>query len=298
MAEIMLKKIKLSNGETIAYRERLGGKQNVLLIHGNMNSSKHWDVVLENIDSEYKLYAIDLRGFGLSSYHQPINSIKDLADDVKEFVEQLNLNDFALIGWSTGGAVSMQFVAENPGKCHKLILLASASTRGYPLYELLGNGMPDLNRRIQTYTETKAEKTKVITTEQAYLTKNRDFLKQVYNAVIYTKNMPAPDHYEEYIDDMLTQRNYAEILHALNTFNISKEFNGLIEGNNLAEKITLPTLVLLGDRDLVVTKQMANEIMIDIGENASFVELKDCGHSPLIDDLEQLLEKITEFLDK
>ena len=29
-----------------------------------MTSSKHWDLVLENMDAEYKLYALDLRGFG------------------------------------------------------------------------------------------------------------------------------------------------------------------------------------------------------------------------------------------
>ncbi|MEH7343565.1 alpha/beta hydrolase [Bacillus sp. JJ1532] len=298
MTEIMIKNVSLPNGETIFYRERLGGTKKVLLVHGNMNSSKHWDVVLENMDPKYKLYAIDQRGFGLSSYQNPIYSIKDLADDIDHFTKAIELKDFSIIGWSTGGTVSMQYVADHPEMCDKMILLASGSTRGYPLYESDEKGMLDLNRRVETYAQTKSEKAKVITTEQAYATRNRELLRMIYDAVIYTKNKPEPERYEEYIDDMLTQRNYAEILHALNTFNISQTYNGLIEGTGDAGKIKIPTLVLLGDRDLVITRQMNEEIMEDIGENASFVELKDCGHSPLIDDWEQLLQVMSEFLDR
>ncbi|MBY0121081.1 alpha/beta fold hydrolase [Bacillus sp. S/N-304-OC-R1] len=298
MTEIMIKNVDLPNGETIFYRERSGGSQNVLLVHGNMNSSKHWDVVLERMDSKYKLYAIDQRGFGLSTYRQPIYSIKDLAYDLKSFIEAIGLKDFSIIGWSLGGTVCMQYVADNPQACEKMILLASGSTRGYPLYEIDEKGMPDLNRRVETYEQTKLEKAKVITTVEAYASKNRDFLRMVYDAVIYTKNKPNPERYEEYIDDMLTQRNYPEMLHALNTFNISGKFNGLMEGTGEGEKIKIPTLVLLGDRDLVISRQMNEEILEDIGENASFIELKDCGHSPLIDDLEQLLNVMSEFLDR
>ena len=42
---------------------------------------------------------------------------------------------------------------------------------------------------------------------------------------------------------------------------------------------------------------MAKEIIEDMGNVARFIELKDCGHSPLVDDLDQLLQVITEFLD-
>lgn len=298
MTEIMIKSVDLPNGETIFYRERSGGTQNVLLVHGNMNSSKHWDVVLETMDPKYKLYAIDQRGFGLSTYRQLIYSIKDLADDLKHFTEAIGLKDFSIIGWSLGGTVCMQYVADNPDACKKMILLASGSTRGYPLYESDQKGMPDVNRRVETYEQTKLEKAKVITTVEAYASKNRNFLRMVYDAVIYTKNKPDPARYEEYIDDMLTQRNYPEILHALNTFNISRKSNGLIEGTGEADNIKIPTLVLLGDRDLVISRQMNEEIVEDIGENAIFIELKDCGHSPLIDDLEQLVNVMSEFLDR
>lgn len=294
-ANVVIRKVDLPNGESIAYRERAGGEKRVLLIHGNMTSSKHWDLLLEGMDPTYKMYAIDMRGFGQSTYKELVCSIKDFSDDVKGFVDEIGLKDFSIIGWSTGGAVGMQFVADYPGYCTELVLLASASTRGYPVYKTSWNGLPDPRKRLQTYEEVKKDR-RTITMQAAYDRKDRNFLKATWNMLIYTKDKPAPERYEEYIDDMLTQRNLAEVYHSLNTFNISNSNNGLMEGSNRAKDINIPVLILRGERDLVVSKQMTEEIIADLGPNAKFVELKDCGHSPLVDDLGQLLKAIDEFL--
>jgi pimeloyl-ACP methyl ester carboxylesterase len=293
---VEIKKIDLPNGETIAFRERDGGVKNVLLIHGNMTSSKHWDLLIDKMDPEYKIFALDLRGFGESSYHEPIMSIKDFSDDVKLFVEEIGLKDFTIIGWSTGGAVGMQFVADHPGLCEKLVLLASASTRGYPFFGTSPEGLPDVNNRLVAYEDVKADTGKTIAVQTAYDQENRGFLKAMWNMLIYTHRKPEESHYDEYVDDMLTQRNLAEVYHSLNTFNISAVNNGLKEGTNQVKDIKIPVLVLRGDRDLVVTERMTAEIVEDFEGRAIFMELKDCGHSPLVDDLEQLQQQIEGFL--
>lgn len=294
---VLLKKVRLPNGETIAYRERRGGEEKILLIHGNMTSSKHWDLLFENMDVHYKIFAVDMRGFGGSSYRNRIHSIKDFSDDIKLFADEITLKDFSIIGWSTGGAVGMQFAADYPDYCKRLVLLASASTRGYPFYKTGLNGLPDIQKRLKTYEEIKQD-LKTITIQGAYERKDSRLLKNTWDMLIYTKNKPEPDRYEEYIDDMLTQRNLAEVYHALNTFNISDKNNGLTEGSNQVQKINIPVLVLHGDRDLVVTENMTEEILEDFQGRAEFVQLKDCGHSPLVDDLEQLLKVIDDFFTR
>jgi pimeloyl-ACP methyl ester carboxylesterase len=294
VVNVTIKEVQLTNGETIAYRERAGGEKKVLLIHGNMTSSKHWDLVLNKMSEEYKLYALDLRGFGLSSYNKRITSIKDFSDDVKLFVDEIGLKDFAIVGWSTGGAVAMQFTADYPGYCNKLILLASESTRGYPFDgRLSDNQVP---RRFTSYEDIKRDIIRTLPVQAAYDTNNVELLKLIWNAVIYTKKQPAPELYDEYVQDMRTQRNLAEVHHSNNTFNISHHHNGLVEGNGLVDKINVPVLVLRGDRDLVITAEMTRELVEDLGPKAKFVELKDCGHSPLVDDLPQLLKEVTNFL--
>jgi pimeloyl-ACP methyl ester carboxylesterase len=298
MKNVLMKEVILSNGEKLTYREREGGNTKILLIHGNMTSSKHWDLILENMDDSFKVYAVDLRGFGGSSYLTPIQSIKDFSDDVKLFVDSIGLTDFTIVGWSTGGAVGMQFVADYPGYCEKLILLASASTRGYPFYGVNSEGQVDLNLRYLTYEDIKMDTIRTIPIQGAYDSGNRELLKTIWNSAIYTHNQPSPERYEEYVDDMLTQRNLAEVYHALNTFNISSVDNMASCGTHLVSKIDIPVLVLRGDRDYVVTEEMTKEIVEDFGERASFVELKDCGHSPLVDDLDQLMNTMYQFLNK
>ena len=55
-----------------------------------------------------------------------------------------------MIGWSTGGAAAMKFCADYPTDCHRLILLASASTRGYPFFGTDENGQPDVTKRLKS----------------------------------------------------------------------------------------------------------------------------------------------------
>ena len=286
----------LSNGESIAYHERLSGEKTIVLVHGNMTSSKHWDIFIDALDPTYSVYALDMRGFGGSTYNQRISGIKDFSEDLKGFIDQLGIKDFTLIGWSTGGAVCMQFVADYPGYCDKLVLLASASTRGYPFFGTKADGTPDFEKRLQTIEEVKADPSKTKVIQGFYDTKNRAGLKAVWNAGIYTHNQPEASLYDEYVDDMLTQRNLADVYHSLNTFNISGFHNGLTQGTDQAKDITIPVLILRGDRDYIVTEQMTQEIVEDLGENATYIPLVDCGHSPLIDDMEQLIAKIEGFL--
>ncbi len=291
-----MRSVQLTNGEKISYRVRRGGKEVVLLLHGNMTSSKHWDLVLESFDENYTLYAVDLRGFGKSTYMSPIESIRDFSDDVKDFVDTLELDSFSMIGWSMGGAVAQQFCADYPGYCQRLVLLASASTRGYPFYGTGADGLPDVNHRLTTYEEVKQDAGKTIAVQGAYDRQDKEFLRLLWNSLIYTQKQPPKQRYDAYLEDMLTQRNLAEVYQALNRFNISSTYNGLVEGTNQVKDIDIPILVLRGDQDLVVTEQMIKEILGDYGDQAVYKELSGAGHSPLVDNLAGLLQTIELFI--
>jgi pimeloyl-ACP methyl ester carboxylesterase len=190
----------------------------------------------------------------------------------------------------------VQFTADYPEYCNKLILLASESTRGYPFDGKLNEN--DEPRRFALHEEIKRDVTKTIPVQTAYDTNNTELLKLIWNSVIYTHNQPAPELYDEYVQDMRTQRNLAEVHHSNNTFNISHHHNGLVKGSGKVDDINVPVLVLRGERDYVVTAEMTNELLNDLGNKARFIELKNCGHSPLVDDLPQFLKAITPFLNE
>lgn len=293
---VRLDTVDLDNGETIGYRERDGGTIPVLLLHGNMTSSKHWDVVLDAMDERFKLYAMDMRGFGKSSYDEPIDSLADLANDVELFVEELNLDSFHLWGWSTGGGVAMTYAANHSDRVDKLALLAPASTRGYPMYKKDENGQPT-DEYLTDREEIAQDPVQVLPVLQAHETENKAVMKEIWNQLIYVNNQPEPDHYDEYVADMFTQRNLVDINYALVHFNISTVHNGIREGTGLVEDIEAKTLVLHGEDDLVITEEMVGETLDDLGDTATFVELDGCGHSPLIDDLDQLLSEVEAFFE-
>ncbi|HWL26122.1 MAG TPA: alpha/beta hydrolase [Ureibacillus sp.] len=292
-----LKVVELSNGETITYRERPGGEKLVLFIHGNMTSSKHWDILMDTFNEDYTIIAPDLRGFGGSTYNKRASHVRDFSNDIKLFVDSLGLKKFSLVGWSFGGTVCMQFCADNPEYCEKLVLLASGSTRGYAHYKTNSDGSPDVTTRFTTIEEIESDEMRTIPMQALYDTKNRDGLKLVWNSAIYTHKQPGEEKYNEYIDDMLTQRNLADVYHALNTFNISHVDNVAAKGTGEIDKINIPVLNLYGERDLVVPYIMTQEITEDFGDKAKTVKLENCGHSPLIDDLQQLKTAIENFLN-
>jgi pimeloyl-ACP methyl ester carboxylesterase len=295
MTEISLKSVELPNGETMGYRERAGGEEVVLLVHGNMNSSKHWDVVIENLDACFKVYAVDLRGFGISTYHRPIEDLTDYTRDLKLFTEALGLTSFHLAGWSTGGGVVMQYAADYPEQVKTLILLASMSTRGYPFYRDNEQGLPDLTQRITTREEIN-QLPRTLLISAAGANKDKPFMKALFDAAVYNVLKPDPERYEAYLEDILTQRNLADIYHGLNVFNISDIDNAAAKGTGAAKRIQAPTLVIRGQNDLIITENMSREILEDIGAQARGIYMDNCGHSPLVDDLPQLLRHMTDFM--
>lgn len=292
--DISFDKVELENGEKLAYRKAGHGEQILLLIHGNTSSSKHWDLLMENISySEFTVYAPDLRGFGESSYNNRINSINDFSEDIKLFCEELNLRKFSLIGWSAGGAVALRFTVDYQDHIKKLILLESSSIKGFPIYiegEYLAS-RDEIRQAVKPALKAYQWKDKFILNKLARWT-----MKKICERSMYSENTPKKDRYNKYIDEMLKQRNLVDINFSLSYFNISHEHNGLIEGTGEVDKIEVPTLIIQGERDDVVNVDMAKEILNGIGENAELEIISGAGHSPLVDKLEETLETIISFL--
>lgn len=289
--------VSLSNGETIAYQEV--GRENkeiLVLIHGNMTSSQHWDLVIEKLQGEYHIYAIDLRGFGKSTYHKSIDSLQDFANDLKLFIDELQLKKFSLMGWSMGGGVAMEFTACHTEFVEKLILVESVGMKGYPIFKKDMNGQPIVSTLLKTKEEIAQDPVQIAPVLDAIKNRNKLYYKTVWNLLIYTHHKPDPERYEKYLDDMLTQRNFIDVNYALTTFNISDEHNGVVPGNGHIHRLQVPTLVVQGDRDYVVPQVVGEELANHL-PNAKLAILENCGHSPFIDCLDEFTQHVTNWLE-
>ncbi len=291
MKDIKVKEIALINGETYRYRQYIGGEKIIILVHGNMATSKFYHELINELPEEYTVYAIDLRGCGGSTYNRPIDTLRDLAGDLKLFADELNLTKFDLLGWSTGGAVSMLFCSSYGYMISRLILVASAGVSGYHSYGIETDGSKIL---LKTKKEMKEDSNKIAQLK-ALENKDKAYYKSLWDVAIYNKNKPAPEVYNKHIEESLLQKNLIDILYGLNRFNISDYYNGLSMGTGEVKNIKVPTTLIQGEDDLLVSVDEAKELKEAIGENAKLILVKECGHSPMVDALEVLVKVIAEY---
>jgi len=177
LREIPVSYVSLSNGEKLAYR-KLGSKgKTLLLLHGNMSSSVFYDTVMETLEDEYIIYAVDMRGFGDSSYTKPIASLADFAYDIKLLIEELKLNNLIVAGWSTGGGVCLELAAILPEVIEKVILIESVGIKGYPIFRKDEQGRPIMTELLSSYEDIANDPIQVKPVVHALETKNKDFLE-------------------------------------------------------------------------------------------------------------------------
>ena len=290
--QINFKNVLLSNGESIHYRD--SGKGPVLvLLHGNMTSSYHLQQFILSLPDDIRVIAPDMRGFGQSSYNQPINSLTELSTDINELLTQLGINHYALAGWSMGGGVAIQHAVDYKDKVTQLILISSVGITGYPLKANAGQG------DFLTSKQAIANDPMTSSVINAFTNKDKAFIQGLWDMAVYNHSKPTEAEYPHLIDDILTQVNINDIYYALSYFNVSSESNGLIQGNNLINYLTTPTLIIHGEDDLVIPVAAANhtyEVLTSLNKSVSIHKYPLSGHSLFIDKPEQLKQQILNFI--
>lgn len=284
----MDKYIKLSNGETIFYKHIKNGHPPLLMLHGNLCSGLHFKPFIPYISQRYDLYIPDMRGFGRSSYINPITFINDLSNDIYDFTNKLHLSEFDLLGWSAGGAVCLQFAANHPEKIRHLFLVNSVGYKGCPMYRPDGHIYKNVNAMCK-------EESQVLPAQTAIEKQDISFMYQLWDNVIFTNKKPSNEDMLTFTMASLAQRNLPEMYFALSNFNISHEHNGYTKGTGEISNIKTPVLFLWGSDDVIISEKDVRETKHAITCKAEVVMLDNCAHSPFIDCPEKLFSKILCF---
>ena len=289
MKQYTVNTITIPSGEVIAYRKAGDGENSLLLIHGNMSSSVHWQTTMEDLAKDFTIFAPDMRGFGESSYNKPFDSLKCLAADLSEFVDEVGIHNFTVIGWSTGGGVALELAALRPEAVKKVITLGSVPITGYPIYKKDENGAPILTELVKTKDEIANDPVQVVPVLTAVANNNRDFIRLVLDNSLYIKNKPSNSDYERYIDAVLQQRCLVDTNYSLLTFNMTNTPSLSAVGSNRLDLVKCPIVMLQGADDPVVPLAWAEESHAAIGDKANFVLLEGLGHSAMTDDFEAFI---------
>ncbi|MGW8884144.1 alpha/beta fold hydrolase [Streptomyces sp. NPDC055749] len=93
----------------------------VVLVHGRGGSSLDWTLVAERLADEYRVYALDFRGHGLSDWPGRY-SFELFRDDLHAFLEARNLYGATVVGHSMGGVAACLLAEREPGLIGGLVL--------------------------------------------------------------------------------------------------------------------------------------------------------------------------------
>lgn len=288
----MEKKFISIGKETIAYLD-IGEGPVVLMVHGNMSSSVHYEPLISRIKDKYRCIAVDLRGFGDSSYNNRFDTLEELADDVNLFTEALGIDSYYLVGWSNGGGVSLRLCAKYPEKVKKFFDIEGAGLKGYPLYrkkDFESTGEPYANKE-----EMATDPMQVAPVLAIFEKGDAAMMTSIWDATIYTVNKPTREQNDLWMSETLKQRNLVDLDWALATLNMSDEYTPYGKGDGTIKNIKCPVALTMADKDIVVPDYMVLDNYNALGSLATLLPYENCGHSPMVDCPDRLAADVVKF---
>lgn len=109
----------------------------VVLVHGNVSSSRFFERTMLALASDYHVIAPDFRGYGESETKDidATRGVRDFSDDLYALLDALGELSHGkkvhLVGWSVGGGVIMQFAMDHADAVASLSLIAPMSPFGF-----------------------------------------------------------------------------------------------------------------------------------------------------------------------
>src|SRR3954449_1259662 len=112
------------HGHRVIYRT-VGSGPPVVLIHGMVNSSRHWEEVALRLADRYTVIAPDLIGHGDSAAVRGDYSIGAHATSIRDMLAVIGIDRATIVGHSLGSGVAMQFFYQFPQRTERLVLVSS-----------------------------------------------------------------------------------------------------------------------------------------------------------------------------
>lgn len=245
------------NGLNINY-EVSGEGVPVILLHGwlcSLETMKPIEKALQN----FKVYNVDLPGFGKSDMIKKPFSTNDFGDSLDEFIRILKIQNPILIGHSNGGRTILNYAGRNLGEPKKIVLIDSAGIKP----------KRKLSYYIKVYTFKILKKFLGIFPDVEMFNNIRERVLGKFGSTDY-KNSP-------------------EILRKTMSTIINEDQTEILKN------IKAPTLLLWGENDEDTPIQDGKIIEKNI-QNSSLIEIKGAGHFSYLDSYNQCMEIIKEFI--
>lgn len=252
----MNKRIKLED-LVIHYRFRGSGRP-LILLHGWNKSARIFVNLQNRLAKDFAVYALDLPGFGNSSFPQSVWGVPDYARLVTKFADSLKIAQFSLIGHSFGGRIALELAAKYPGRIDKLVLTGVPVLRKKLLFRLIYGLV--------------AKTAKLIFFIPPFI-----FFQNLFKKILY--------RLVGEVDYLQTDKQKRKIFKKVIAYNQVKLLN----------KITSPALLVWGENDRVTPLKNAN-LMLKCFQRAQLKIIPLSGHKLPYEKPEDFYRTVNSFL--
>jgi pimeloyl-ACP methyl ester carboxylesterase len=97
----------------------------VILIHGFNYDLNAWNTNIDAFAGRFKVYALDLWGSGFSTREPMDYGFPLFAEQIRSFMDCLDIPRAHLVGHSMGGGTAIFFSVKYPGRVDRLVLIGS-----------------------------------------------------------------------------------------------------------------------------------------------------------------------------
>ena len=247
----------------------------LLLLHGTASSLHTWDGWVEQLRPQWRIVRLDLPGFGLTGPHPSDDySTAAMIDFLDRFVKAAGLKHFALAGNSLGGQYAWRFALRHPEQVSALILIDAA---GYPL-RLEGPGT--LGLRLARMP---------VLGELMRLAPVEGFTRNGLNAVYGDRSKVGEPLVTRHAELMRRPGNRAALSAR------ARSVDPRDDSWKQLPRLSVPTLVLWGERDLWIKPEFGQRFAQDI-PGARLISYPDLGHVPMEEDPVRTARDAAAFL--
>ncbi|MBY5959637.1 alpha/beta fold hydrolase [Membranicola marinus] len=232
---------------TLNYK-KYGQGEPLIILHGLFGALDNWATLGRKWAEHYTVYLVDLRNHGKSP-HTESHTIGDMAEDVKNFIQQHDIRNPIVLGHSMGGKAAMELALSQPDLVSALII-ADIGAQAYP------RGHDHIIEAIRSVDPARMESRKDIEQKLSetiqdpgvvfFIAKNIDRTKEGYR-------------WKMNIDTI--ERDYEEILKAIKTGRIFDK----------------PTFLLRGGKSGYVTSENIN-LLRQLFPNIQIETIEGAGH--------------------
>jgi 3-oxoadipate enol-lactonase len=241
--------------------EERGQGTPVVLLHGFPLDHTIWAPIVPLLESKARLIMPDLRGYGQSPDKDEIHSMRLLAADIVELMDQLELEKVILCGHSMGGYVALSFAHAYPNRLLGLGLVATQADADTPERR---------QARLITAREVRSRGVKYIADGMpSKLTKDEAIQKTLHDMIMNIKSNA-----------------------------IISSLKGMAErpdANPWLGAIKKPVVVIAGGEDQLIPGDKAHTITRMVSKSW-LVEIPQAGHMPMLEAPAQVAEALHQLI--